>query len=357
MRVAFVSWRDLAHPLAGGSEVAIDHLARGLSERGHEVALMCGGPLARHEYETVDLGGTYAQYLRAPFVHAKRFRDWDVVVDVQNGVPYFSPLWRRGPSVCLVHHVHTEQWSTRFGPVVAAVGRTLERSVMPLVYRRRLFVAVSESTARALEGIGVPRSHIRVIHWGMDLPPGDPAPRSETPQFLTLGRLVPHKRIDLLLRAWERVRLVTGGRLVIAGDGPERARLERNAGVDVEFVGAVSESEKWQLLQQSWFLVHPAAHEGWGVVVFEAAGAGTPALGFDVPGVRESVVDGVTGILATSEDDFVAQWVELAADPARQRRFGRAASGRAEEFTWDRTVDEMLLIAREAMATPALVER
>lgn len=348
MKIVFVTWRDLAHRYAGGSEVAIDRLATGLLARGHEVALASGGPLASHPYEAVDLGGTYTQYLRAPFA-TRRFRGWDLLVDVENGVPFWSPVWHRGPAVCLVHHVHTDQWAMRFPWPVSAMGREVERRVMPRVYRNRRFLAVSNSTAEALEGIGIARERIDVVRWGMDPPPPRRCERSEEPQFVALGRLFPHKRIGLLLRAWERVRPVTGGRLVIAGDGLERERLAQLAGPDVVMTGAVSDAEKWQLLEQSWFLVHAASHEGWGIVIMEAAAVGTPVLGFDVPGVRESVVDGVTGVLAATEDEFVERWIHLARDVEQQRRLGRAAAERTAEFTWDRTVDEFLDVAAEVV--------
>ena len=122
MRVLFVSWKDLAHPQAGGAEYVTDRLATGLQARGHEVALLAGGPVGQREYPVFDAGGTYSQYLRAPFAYRKRFRDWDLVVDVENGVPFFSPLWRKGPVVCLVHHVHVDQWSMYFAPPIAATG-------------------------------------------------------------------------------------------------------------------------------------------------------------------------------------------------------------------------------------------
>src|SRR3954471_14168090 len=94
LRVLFVSWRDMAHPQAGGSELLVDRLARGLIQRGHEAALVCGGPVGQHEYPVADAGGTYGQYVRAPLAYWRHFGDADLVVDVENGLPFFSPLWR-----------------------------------------------------------------------------------------------------------------------------------------------------------------------------------------------------------------------------------------------------------------------
>lgn len=352
MKVVFAGWRDLAHPQAGGAEVLVDRLATGMLERGHEVALMCGGPVAEHPYPVVDLGGTYTQYLRAPVEHRRRFADWDLLVDTENGVPFFSPLWRSAPILCLVHHVHTEQWAHRFPAPIAALGRETERRVMPRVYRRTPFVAVSPSTATALAGIGVHPDDITVASLnGVATCPVEVAPDPE-PLFVTLGRLVPHKRIDLLLSCWPEVRRRTGGRLVIVGDGPERRRLEALAGEGVELVGKIDDDQKWELLSRAWVLAHPALHEGWGAVILEAASAGTPAVGFDVPGVRDAIVDGRTGLLATSAEEFTARLVELAGEPRRLQALGQRARDHAARFGWERSVDEFERVADAAAGRP-----
>ena len=136
MRIAFMSWRDLANEQAGGSEVFIDRLAIALQDMGHEVAHLCGGPVGARAYPVFNMGGTYSQYARAPFVHHRVARDWDLLVDTENGLPYFSPLWRNKPILACVYHVHSEQWSQRFSPPVATIGRFVESKIMPIVYRR-----------------------------------------------------------------------------------------------------------------------------------------------------------------------------------------------------------------------------
>lgn len=236
MRIAFISWRDLANELAGGSEVFVDRLAVGLLGLGHEVTVLCGGPVGPRPYPVIDLGGTFSQYVRAPFSHHKAVRDWDLLVDIENGLPYFSPLWRRKPILAWVHHVHSEQWRQRFPLPLAAAGRFAESEIMPLVYRRVPFLAVSDSTASSLEAFGIDRSRIHVLPPGVD-PPTTVSERSVEPLFACAGRLMPHKRVDLLLRVWQQVRPAVGGRLVVIGDGPERHVLEALAGEGVEIRG------------------------------------------------------------------------------------------------------------------------
>ena len=158
--------------------------------------------------------------------------------------------------------------------------------------------------------------------------------------FVALGRLVAHKQIATLLALWERVRETVGGRLVIVGDGPEAEALRAAAGPGVEFTGVVPDDEKRRLLSEAWILVHPAAHEGWGTVIMEAAALGTPTIGFDVRGVRDSVVAGETGVLAQTDDAFVSAWIALAGDEVERDRLGAGARRRARGFTWERAVAE-----------------
>ncbi|NUQ98387.1 MAG: glycosyltransferase family 4 protein [Streptomyces sp.] len=350
-RIVFLAHRDLDNPAAGGSELLVDRLAEGLTGLGHQVTLICGGPAAFRDYRVVSAGGEFGHYLRARSAFARQVGETDLLVEVCNGMPYLAPLWHHGPTLCLVNHVHSDLWKMRFGgPLTPAarIGRRLEQWALTGAQHRSLLVAVSSSTAHALRGIGVSRDRIRVVHNGVE-EPGPRDERSAEPLFVAVGRLVEYKRIDLLLRLWERVRPVTGGRLVIVGDGPERGRLEQLAGPGVEFAGHVSEAEKHRLLCAAWLLMHPSAVEGWGLVVTEAAARETPAIAFDVPGLRDSVVDGETGVLAHGESSFAAAWCTLALSGHRREVMGKAARDRAARYRWHRTVRQFRAVAAEAL--------
>ncbi|MFD8215067.1 glycosyltransferase family 4 protein [Streptomyces sp. NPDC059697] len=349
-RIVFLAHRDLGNRSAGGSEILVDRLAEGLTSLGHQVTLVCGGPAAYHDYRVVSAGGDLGHFLRARSAFHRQVGGCDLLVEVCNGMPYLAPLWHHGPTLCLVNHVHTDLWRMRFGgPLAPAarIGRRLEHWALAGAQRGNLLVAVSPSTAHALRAIGVQRERIRVVHNGVE-EPGPLAERSPEPLFVAMGRLVEYKRIDLLLRLWERVRPVTGGRLVIVGDGPERERLEQLAGPDVEFAGRVSEAEKHRLLCAAWLLLHPSAVEGWGLVVTEAAARETPAIAFDVPGLRDSVVDGETGVLARGESSFAAAWCTLALSTHRRTLMGKSARDRAAQYRWNNTVRQFRAVATEA---------
>jgi glycosyltransferase involved in cell wall biosynthesis len=347
--IVIVSWRDLANPLAGGSELLIHELASGLARRGYDVTHLCGGPVEpKTNYKVVDSGGMYSQYLGAPIRYLRSLRGPELLLEVCNGMPFLSPLWRRGPTLCLVNHVHTDQWIYRFGPRMAALGRRLESDLMPWVHRKNLIVTISDSTRSSLEGLGFPKDQIRVIPQGVEEPP-PPVQKSPTPHFVAVGRLVGYKRIDLLLEIWKSVRPEIGGTLTIVGDGPARARLEEMSVEGVEFSGFVSETEKHRLMSQAWLLVHPASWEGWGLVITEAAVRGTPSVGFDVPGVRDAIVDFETGFLASDPEAFKRHWVRLARDAALREQFRAAGIKRSMSAPWAETVDAFEDVAAEAV--------
>ena len=199
--------------------------------------------------------------------------------------------------------------------------------------------------------------NIRVIEPGVDPASGPLLPESPTPLFVALTRLVPHKRVDLLLEAWSQVQPVTGGRFVVIGDGPELGPLrQRAAGIPgAELVGRVSTAERERWLGTAWFLVHGAHHEGWGLVILEAGAVGTPSLVVDAPGVRDAVIDGKTGVIVALTDPsrptpLVKAWIELASDPVRRKILGVAALERASEFGWDRMVDSWVAAAEGVLA-------
>jgi glycosyltransferase involved in cell wall biosynthesis len=352
MKILVHASRELAHPNAGGSEVYVDHVLSGLVEMGHEVELVTAGPVGKRAYKTTAAGeGTLGQFVRAPLRLMGARRDVDVVVDVTNGMTFFSPLFSRKPTVNLVHHIHTQMWAEWFSPPVAALGRFLEARAMPWAYRESNFVTASESTQLELMRLGVKGDHVRIVFNSTDVPEEPVAPKDAEPLFVACGRLVPHKQFHLLLEQWPNVRKQTGGRLVIIGEGPERERLEGMLTEGAELAGKVTLEERDELFARATALIHPAYVEGWGLVIMEAAAQGTPAIGLDVPGVRDSIVDGESGWVCHDLNHMVKQWIATVTEPDDMPKFNQNARRRAQEFGVGRQVQDF------AAAIQAAVER
>ncbi|KGN32543.1 glycosyl transferase family 1 [Knoellia sinensis KCTC 19936] len=354
LRILMLNWRDMEHPEAGGAEKYLVTVARGLAAKGHRVIFRTAAYPGGLPHEVVDgvhyvrKGGRFDIYARSVVSHLIKKYDVDVVVDVQNGVPYLSPLTWRGPVVNLVHHVHKEQWPVLFGPRLSHAGWWLESKLAPLVYRRTPYVAVSESTRRELGGLGIAPDRIEVIHNGTDAVPLDDTPRSLNPSLIVLGRLVPQKRVEIAMRAVaELSHDYPDITLDVVGSGwslPHLEDIARDLGVEkhVTFHGHVSEEEKHELLARAWVHAMPSLKEGWGLVVVEAGVHGTPTVAFtEAGGPTDSIVHDRTGLLVDGgQSEFTAAIRSLLDDDELRERMSAEVSTWVRQFHWDETVEK-----------------
>ena len=363
--VAFLNWRDRTHPEGGGSEQYLERIAAGLASRGHVVTVFCAdhGGAPRDELRDgvrfVRRGGRTTVYLRGLLaLRSGRLGRPDVVVDVQNGMPFLSPLVTRRPVVNVVHHVHREQWPVVFGPVMSRLGWWIESRLAPKVYRRSRYVVVSDVTAREVVELGVGADRVQVVHNGSDPARPTGEGRSATPLVTVLGRLVPHKRVELALRAVAELRAeLPELRLVVMGQGWWDENLRQAAaelGVEdaVDFLGFVDEDAKHALLTRSWVLAQPSLKEGWGLSVVEAASHGTPAVAFaDAGGLADSIRNGETGLLVGSPEEFVQALRRLLVDEVLRARLGHEARAHAADYTWEGAISSFAgLLSRLAPA-------
>jgi glycosyltransferase involved in cell wall biosynthesis len=346
--ILLLSWRCPRHPLAGGAEVMLLEHARRWVCQGHRVTLLCPRFPGAVRTEDIDgmnvirIGGRFTVYPLAAIFYLLRLRSSvDTIVDVENGIPFFSPLYARKPIVCLLHHVHQRQFLVEFGPALGWIGRFLEAKIMPRVYAHVPFIVVSGSTAADLAALGVDAEHIRVVHNGLDHAAyGSPGTISERPRLLYLGRLKRHKRIDLAIELCARLRMhVPELVLDIVGAGDDEARLRalvHRLGLQehVVFHGFVGHSEKVHHYSRAWALVCTSEREGWGLTTIEAAACGTPTLCLDAPGLRDAVQSGTTGFVARDMDDLCAAALRLITDDTWRTHLARGAEARARTFTW-----------------------
>jgi glycosyltransferase involved in cell wall biosynthesis len=355
-RVLILNWRDTRHPEAGGAEQYMHQIARRWVRQGVKVTWFTARPEGMAAHEVIDgiqitrFGGPLSLYpltaLRLLHTRGK----FDAVVDCQNGIPFFSPLFAGAgvPVVLVVHHVHQDQFSTRFSAPIAAVGRFLEGRVARWVYGSRAIAAVSPSTRLELRRRLGFRGPIFVVPNGTIDVPTISGTRDPHPTIVVVSRLVPHKRMDLLLgQIASAARKIPRLRVDMVGDGPERSRLQ-NLAVDlglqttVTFHGYHSDETRDKLLSRAWVTTSTAAAEGWGCSVIEAAAWGVPCVALNVPGIRDSVLNGQTGWLVTRPQDFgpvlITALTELA-DEDRAQEITAACQEWARCFSWDRSAE------------------
>ena len=349
--VLFLNWRDLTHPEGGGSELYVESLATRLVRGGDRVTVFCAdhGGAPRDEVKDgvrfVRRGSHHTVYVWAAiFLVLGRLGRKGMVVEVHNGVPFLARLFTRRKVVVLVHHVHREQWHVVFGPRAARIGWWLESWVAPRVNRRCSYVAVSQITKAELIGLGIDATRISVVYNGSAPPTPTTATRASVPTIAVLGRLVPHKRVELVLEAAARLRDEHPGLQVeIAGEGYWRDALTRKIealGLEdvAHLLGRVSEQDKHDLLARAWVHAVPSIKEGWGLSVVEAGRHATPSVAFRYAGgVAESVLDGVSGVLVADEAEFHDALSALLHDAASRGRLGLSAQAHASRFTWRTT--------------------
>ena len=353
MNILVANWQDRRNPHAGGAEIHLFELFSRIAGLGHRVRLVCSGFAGAPPVEMVDgievhrYGGRHSFALvgwRAIRDAVRRFAP-DLVVDDINKLPLFTPLLTRRPVYAIVPHLFgTTAFEEASWPVAAAVV-SAERMI-PAVYRRAWFHAISDSTRDDLIARGIPGERIAVVYPGVDtrsFAPDPATPRSTPPRFVYIGRLKRYKGIEYLIHALAIARRDRPDLSVdIAGSGDDRDRLEAVARADgvaeaVRFLGFVDEPTRLRLLRESVANVFPSPKEGWGITVMEAAACGTPSLASDSPGLRDSVRDGQTGVLVPHGDapQLARQMVRFADDRELVERLGRAARSWAERLTWD----------------------
>ena len=369
LRVLYLSWRDGEHPEAGGSEIFVERTAAVLAEHGHEVEVFTAAfpgasPRTRHgDVDVVRRGGRFTVYLRALAHVIRHGRRFDVVIDVQNGLPFWTALVTRTPVVNVVHHVHRDQWPVIMGRVLGSFGWFLESRVAPWAYRKNPYVTVSQATRDDLVALGVDADRIRVIYSGNDLPEdyADYASvqRTTHPSVMVLGRMVPHKHHEVAIDVVRHlVDLYPTIELHIVGSGYWLDRLKAHAegsGIadHVRFHGFVDESTKNRLLAQSWVVLMPSQKEGWGLTIVEAGLYATPAIAFSYAGgVTESIRDAETGLLARDRNEMVGHLATLLGDAELRGKYGENARLHAQGFSWWSTgsqlADELARVVRAA---------
>ncbi len=282
----------------------------------------------------------------------------DGLVEIWNGMPFFSPVWARRPRVIWLHHVHDTMWEMTLPPRLARLGRNVEFRVAPPLYRGTPIVTLSESSREEIvHKLHFPASQITVVPPGIDpsFNPGDER-KSETPLVVAVGRLVPVKRFHALIDALATAKLRHPGlQAVIVGEGYERDRLERqiaelDAGDWVSLPGRVTDDALLSLYRRGWVLASASAHEGWGMTLTEAAACGTPAVATRIAGHSDAVVDGETGLLVDDPVSLGASLERILGDDALRERMAKAALEHAARFTWAATATGTLeVLAAEAL--------
>jgi len=296
LRVLVCNWRDPAHPHAGGAEVYTARVTRAWAAAGHQVTWFCASVPGRPSYEIVDgvtiirRGGRFSVYTEArKYYERQGLGRFDLVIDEVNTRPFEAVRWAGDtPVVALAHQIAREVWFHE----MPWPGALLGRFFLEPRWLRRLrdvpVLTVSASSKESLAAFGV--TDVTVVPEGIDPVRRPEVEREAVPTAVFVGRLARNKRPDEAIEAFRLFRRkVPEARLWLIGDGPMHGKLLRRLPEGVELLGRLSDSEKQVRLARAHCLLATSVREGWGLTVTEAAQMGTPAVAYDVAGLRDSV--------------------------------------------------------------------
>lgn len=366
MNILILSWRGIGHPKAGGAEIVTHEHAKAWVQAGHSVTLFTSYYEGSKTQEIVDgvkiirsgyefLGVRLRVLLWYMFSPHPRY---DLVFDHFHGIPFFAPLFARTKVVAFIHELAREVWLLNhlffvFKYGYGILGYMLEPWIFRLFYRNIPFITVSESTKQEIVSLGIPSSHITVIRNGLSLHTQSNIPQKEkVATLMFLGALTTDKGIVDALKTFSIIHACKKTwNYWVVGDGSEEfvkylKNLSEQLGISkqVTFWGYVNEDIKYQLFAKAHLIINPTIREGWGLTVIEAAAMGTPTIGYNVPGLRDSVVNGKTGILCKRGD--YNQLAEVAMSILDNQKDYKPMCSEAKKwgrsFSWEKSCQESL---------------
>ncbi len=359
VRYLIFNWRDTKHSYAGGAELYIYEMAKRWVKKGNDVTIFCGNDGNNSRYEIVDgievirRGGFYFVYVWAFIYYLVKFRGrYDVIIDCENGIPFFTPLYAKEKIYLLIHHVHQEVFRKSLTPPFSWLASYLEIQIMPYVYKNVQVVTVSESSKKDIEDYGLSKRPAIVLHNGVDLNKYKPATKNPHPMMLYVGRLKYYKSVHIFIQAAKVIlEKFPDTEVIIAGSGEEDDNLYSlccKLKIDkiVKFMGKVSEAKKIELYQKAWVFVQPSFMEGWGSTNIEANACGTPVVASNVPGLRDSVRNPSSGFLVPygQTKEFADKVALLITDEKMRQYMSEKSIEWAQNFDWNKTAQEGLEI-------------
>jgi glycosyltransferase involved in cell wall biosynthesis len=359
LKILFFNWRCWLNPAMGGAEVFTREILKRWVEAGHDVTLFTSEfPDCKKEenldgVRVVRSGGRFSVYRAAKKFYANRFRaeDFDVVVDEINTQPFFTPKFVNNGErvVALIHQLAREYWFYETPFPISHIGYHYLEKKWLKSYLEVPTVTVSESTRQNLIDLAFKR--VFMVPEGLNFKPLKAVPETPVkPIVVYAGRLKRAKRPDHAVKAFSIVKSkVPDAELWVLGDGPFRKKIEKMAGKGVQFFGSLPNEKRRDLIKKSSILVNPSVREGWGLNVVEANALGVPSVAYDVGGLRDSVKDGVTGILVDSGniEAMAAAIVRVLQDEALRNLLSENALKYAKVFNWDKTAELFMKVFKE----------
>ena len=363
MTVLWLAWKDFTHPGYGGAEIVMRELMKRQLEDGHRVTLLTSrhkGSKERENLEGIDIirigGNRYLHSAQALAYYLRKLHGkFDMLIETVNTAPYFSLLFRgQTKGFAFYHQLSREIWHFETSKPLNYMGYyfmeplatwLLGKSGTPLI-------TVSDSTKRDLARYGWQPHRSHLISEGIEIEPVDSLDgikKFRLPTILSLGAMRSMKRTLHQVKAFELAKKqIPNLQMKIAGDssgeyGAEVLKYIQNSPYhnSIEYLGRVSIPEKIELMQKSHLITVTSVKEGWGLIVTEAASQGTPAIVYDVDGLRDSVKNEVTGLITVQTPRALGEGIVLGLqDKTLYKRLRQNAWEWSKEINFDNSYQD-----------------
>jgi glycosyltransferase involved in cell wall biosynthesis len=359
MKILWLTWRDRKHPLAGGAEVVNEELAKRLVQDGNEVILFAGvfpGALSEEMvdgYKIIRRGNRFTVYWQAFRYYRKHLRQWpDLVIDEVNTIPFFAKYYAKQPVILFVHQLARKIWFHQIMFPISLMGYLLEPIYLWLLSGSQT-ITISQSTKTDLLRFGFKKHNIAVVPIGINLAPIDDlsGAKAVDPTILSFGTIRKMKRTDQVVKAFNlakqempELKLVVAGRIV-DGYGKTVARLIETSPYKDSITlhsGNITEEHKINLMQTAHVFAVTSLKEGWCITVTEAASQGTPAVVYNVDGLRDSVKHNETGLISLSNtpEELSNNIIALLRDAQKHNQLRQQAHEWSKQFTFDNSHEQ-----------------
>lgn len=359
MNILVLGWRGPKHPSAGGAEQVVHEHCKGWVKAGHCVTLFTSKFKGSQKEEIVD----GIKIIRRSFQYwgvqisaiywyfFGKHEKYDLVVDQFHGIPFFTPLYVKAAKLALIQEVAGKVWLNNdlifpFNLIIGLIGY-LGEPILFLLYKKVTFMTGSQSAKNQLVKIGIPFKNIYIINHGVIVYKPIPIPKKEkTKTVMYLGAITRDKGIRDVLKTFYFLSQKGDYNFWIVGKSSDRykkyvQKTLKKMGISksTKYFGYVDQKTKFKLLARAHVLINPSILEGWGLVNIEANTVGTPVVTYNSPGLVDSVKDGKSGIIVSSNTPQVlANSVDLLLkNKIMYNNLTKSALFWSENFDWDKS--------------------
>jgi glycosyltransferase involved in cell wall biosynthesis len=349
-RIVVLNWMDISNPKAGGQEKYVYEMSRRLVNSGYRVTLLTScypGASCREMIsgiEVIRTGNIYTFFIKY-FRYYFKLRKDSIFFLSMNAIPFFLPLSRENRLVMIHHRFDLKVMKEKIG-VLGYFSYFIQEIISPILYRKDRIITNSISSLEDFTKMGY--KNVNVIKSGIDLPKF--TSENKKNWIVSPGPIKPWKHHDLVMKAFSK--LPKEWELILFGSFESEnykqvlnsLAVELGISERVKFLGRISDNEVERIFMESKLCVLGTEKEGWGLVAMEAQSYGCPVVAFNVPGIRDSVLNRKTGILERfgDVDAMAASMKEFIDNELIYKEMSRLAMERASLYSWDQCYVEFI---------------